>query len=141
MKNFRRSVLTSLFTTGLDLGTLALLVEVFHVDYRIAVFLGTVVGSLSNFTINRIWAFEATHGMTHWQFVRFLPVQGGSSGLQTLGVWLMVDVAHLPYFRSKLVVAVLVYLCWNYPMNRYFVFPAKKEPSRAEPAGTSTPAA
>jgi putative flippase GtrA len=131
MKSLQRSVVTSLFTTALDFGTLTALVELFHLNYVIATFLGTVVGSVSNFLINRHWAFEARAGAAHWQFARFLPVQGGSSGLQTLGVWLFTEHTRFRYFTSKLVVAVLVYVLWNYPMNRFFVFPRARKPVAA----------
>jgi putative flippase GtrA len=144
MKTLVRNTITSLFTTALDFGVLLLLVEVFHVHYVLGTFCGTVAGATSNFLINRVWSFEATnkssHGGAHWQLVRFLPVQAGSSGLQTLGVWGFTERAHLPYLGSKLVVSVLVYVAWNYPMNRWFVF-RKRGANRAARAGTSTPAA
>jgi putative flippase GtrA len=114
--------MTSLFTTGLDVGVLSGLVELAGVHYVLATWLGTVVGSLANFTINRQWAFSATHGRAHWQLARFVPVQIASSILQTLGVWTLTQYAGLQYLGSKITVAVLVYLFWNYPMNRYFVF-------------------
>jgi putative flippase GtrA len=117
-----RSATTSLATTALDLATLGALVELFGVDYRIATFVGTVVGCASNFTINRSWSFEATAGKPQHQLARFLPVQAGASALHTAGVWLLTDASHLPYLGSKVVVAVAVYLGWNYPLNRRFVF-------------------
>lgn len=145
MKSFVRNTITSIFTTALDFGVLATLVEVFHVHYVVATFFGTVVGALSNFLINRHWSFEATnpasHGGAHWQLARFLPVQAGSSALQTVGVWAFTARVHLPYMASKLVVAALVYLFWNYPMNKWFVFKKPSKPSRAGQASTSTPAA
>lgn len=148
MKSFVRNSITSIFTTALDFSVLATLVELFHVNYVLATFCGTVVGALSNFLINRTWSFEASnaasHGGAHWQLARFLPVQAGSSGLQTLGVWAFTAHAHLPYMVSKLVTSVLVYLAWNYPMNRWFVFKKPKAYPRANrvgPAGTSTPGA
>jgi len=118
-----RSAVTSLITTALDLGTLTGLVELAGVHYVVATFTGTVVGCASNFAINRAWAFAATHGQVHHQLARFLPVQAGSSALQTGGVWLLTGVGGLPYLVSKIVVAVAVYLGWNYPLNRNFVFP------------------
>jgi putative flippase GtrA len=54
-----------------------------------------------------------------------LPVQGGSTGLQTLGVWVFVRFVGLRLWVAKIVVSVLVYLCWNYPMNRFWVFRTK----------------
>lgn len=128
MKAFARNTLTSVFTTALDFGTLTGLVELFGVDYVVATFVGTVIGATSNFFINRVWSFEAAHhAPMHHQALRMLPVQVGSSALQTVGVWLFTRFAGLPYFASKLVVSVLVYLGWNYPLNRYFVFRAPRE--------------
>jgi putative flippase GtrA len=122
-----RSALTSVFTTALDFGVLVALVQLFGVNYVVATFVGTLVGFLSNFSINRYWAFEATSGKLHWQFVRVLPVQAGSTGLQTLGVWVFTDFIGLHYWVAKIVVSTLVYLGWNYPLNRFFVFGRKIE--------------
>ena len=123
MSAFARNTLTSVFTTALDFAALTGLVELAGVNYVIATFVGTVIGATSNFLINRAWSFKAAaHAPLHHQALRMLPVQVGSSGLQTLGVWLFTRFAGLPYVASKLVVAVLVYLGWNYPLNRYFVF-------------------
>jgi putative flippase GtrA len=119
---FSRSALTSLFTTALDFGTLTGLVELLGVDYVLATWIGTVVGSLSNFTINRIWAFDARDRPQAGQFARFLLVQAGASILHTLGVWGFTRFLGMPYQASKIVISVLVYLGWNYPMNRWFVF-------------------
>ena len=122
-----RSVMTSIFTTALDFGTMMGLVELFHVDYVLATFFGTIVGFLANFAINRHWAFEAHGGAIGWQFVRVLPVQAGSTGLQTVGVWIFDRFIGLRYWVAKIVVSALVYLLWNYPMNRFFVFGRKIE--------------
>jgi putative flippase GtrA len=119
---FSRSALTSLFTTALDFGTLSGLVELFGVDYVLATWIGTVVGSLSNFAINRAWAFDVRDRPRGAQFGRFLLVQAGASLLHTLGVWIFTRFAGLPYQASKVVISVLVYLGWNYPMNLWFVF-------------------
>ena len=126
MNAFTRNTVTSVFTTALDLATLAGLVELLHVNYVVATFLGTLVGCTSNFVINRHWSFEAADGRAHWQLVRFVPVQAGSSALHTVGVWLVTAIGGLPYLASKLVVSAVVYLVWNYPMNRYFVFPSSR---------------
>jgi putative flippase GtrA len=120
-----RSVMTSIFTTALDFGTMMGLVELFHVDYVLATFFGTIVGFLANFAINRYWAFEAHDGAIGWQFIRVLPVQAGSTALQTVGVWIFDRFVGLHYWVAKIVVSALVYSLWNYPMNRFFVFGRK----------------
>ena len=119
---FSRSALTSIFTTALDFGTLTALVELAGVNYVLATWIGTVVGSLSNFTINRIWAFDARDRPPSGQFLRFVLAQAAASLWHTLGVWLLTRFAGLPYLVSKTVIAALVYLGWNYPVNRWFVF-------------------
>ena len=122
MKTFTRNTLTSCFTTALDFGVMTGLVELLHVHYVIAVFCGTVAGALSNFFINRHWSFEVGHIAGHWQLARFVPVQAGSSGLHTLGVWLLTSKSGLSYYYSKAIIALIVYLLWNYPLNKFFVF-------------------
>ena len=117
-----RSIVTSLITTALDYSVLAGSVELLHVNYVLATWLGTVVGSLSNFAINRNWAFRGSPLGLRQQLLRFVLVQAGASGLQTLGVWLLTRFGGLPYLGSKTVVAAVVALGWNYPMNRKFVF-------------------
>jgi putative flippase GtrA len=134
---FSRSTLTSLFTTALDFGTLTGLVELAGVDYVLATWLGTVVGSLSNFTINRLWAFDAKDRPPAGQFLRFLVVQAVASLLHTLGVWSFTRFFELPYQVSKIVISALVYLAWNYPMNRWFVF--RRWATAAGPAPADAP--
>jgi putative flippase GtrA len=122
LATFSRSVLTSLLTTALDFGTLVGMTELAGVNYVLATWIGTIVGALANFTINKVWAFYAHDLPALPAMTRFVAVQTGASGLHTAGVWLLTRFARLPYPVSKLVVAAAVYLTWNYPMNRWFVF-------------------
>jgi putative flippase GtrA len=126
LPTFIRSNLTSLFTTVLDFGTLAGLASGLGVHYVLATWIGTVVGSLSNFLINKHWAFDSHHTPHGGQFLRFILVQAGSSGINTGGVWLLTRFGGLHYLESKLIAATLVYLCWNYPLNLLFVFRSSK---------------
>jgi putative flippase GtrA len=122
MWTFGRSLLTSLLTTALDFGTLVGLTELARVNYVLATWIGTVVGSLANFTINKAWAFSARDAPAVPALGRFVVVQAGASGLHTAGVWALTRFGRLPYPVSKAAVAAVVYLVWNYPLNRRFVF-------------------
>ena len=125
MRRFARSALTSIGTTSLDFLVLIALVELAGVGYAPATFIGSLVGSTSNFIINRAWAFEATADRAHRQAARYVLTQLGSAGLHTLGVWALTRVC-VGYAIAKVVVAVAAYLVWNYPLNRWYVFaPAK----------------
>ena len=138
MKTFTRSALTSIFTTSLDFAVLAALVELGHVGSTLATFIGTVVGSSSNFAINRAWAFR-TNGAAGPQAARYLATQLGSAALHTSGVWLLVRL-DVRYMVAKVVVSIAAYLAWNYPMNRWFVFrygQAPPEPAQVVNAATN----
>jgi putative flippase GtrA len=138
-----RSVLTSLFTTVLDFAVLTGAVELAGVNYVLATWIGTVVGSLSNFAINKYWAFKGSPNSLPSQLTRFALVQAGASGLHTLGVWLMTGYGGLPYQVSKLIIAAAVGLGWNYPMNRVLVFSTSREhlPKTAAAAAATATAA
>ena len=122
--SFRRSALTSIATTSLDFAVLAALVELAGVGEVLATFVGTVVGSTSNFLVNRQWAFRARDGHAGHQVARYLAAQVGSATFHTGGVWLLTWTGAAPYLVAKVVVATVVYLAWNYPVNRYWVFRA-----------------
>jgi putative flippase GtrA len=97
-----------------------------------------VVGSLSNFTINKHWAFKRSPNLLGPQLTRFVLVQAAASGWHTLGVWLLTRFVGTPYQVSKLIVAAAVGLGWNYPMNRSLVFstagvPEETSSSRSSP--------
>jgi putative flippase GtrA len=126
---FVRSGLTSLLTTAFDFAVLTGCVELLHVNYVLATWLGTVVGSLSNFTINKHWAFKGSTLTLPNQLGRFVLVQAAASGWHTLGVWLMTDFGGLRYQYSKLIVAVVVAVAWNYPMNHVVVFAREPAPN------------
>jgi putative flippase GtrA len=130
---FLRSNLVSLFTTTLDFATLLTLAGVLGVEYVLATWIGTVVGSTTNFLINKRWTFRAGNGAYPRQLGRFALVQAGASALHTGGVWALTGLAHLHYALSKAVVALVVYLAWNYPLNRCFVFRGPRRAS-APPA-------
>jgi putative flippase GtrA len=135
---FSRSILTSLLTTAMDFMTLTGLVELGGVNYVLATWLGTVVGSLSNFTINRSWAFDVRDRPPAGQFARFIVVQAAASVWHTGGVWLLTHFLGLQYQLSKVVISVVVYLGWNYPMNRWFVF--RRRPTAGDPPPQDAPA-
>jgi putative flippase GtrA len=121
-QTFSRSALTSLFTTALDFGVLTGLVELAHVDYVLATFIGSAIGATANFLINRAWAFAATDGHLGHQAFRHALVQAGAAGLHTTGVWAFTRGLGAPYLIAKALVAVLTYVAWNYPLNHLFVF-------------------
>ena len=104
--------------------------EFAHVYYVLATALGALCGAITNFTLNKVWAFEHRHGRLRAQGARYALVSGGSLALNTGLVFSLTEYGGLRYLVSKAIAAVLVGWCWNYPLHRYFVFPPLKEENR-----------
>lgn len=125
IKSFSRANATALAATVSDFSTLYLLVEHFHLYYVAATACGAVAGAITNFLLNRFWAFDSRHQSVHSQGVRYGIVSAGSLALNTGLVFLLTDYGGLMYLKSKVIAALAVGWLWNYPLHRYFVFPPK----------------
>jgi putative flippase GtrA len=72
--------------------------------------------------LNRHWAFDAAKVPVGHQAVKYTIVSAGSLTLNTGGVWLVTEKMHLFYMYSKIGVALVVALGFNYPLQRFFVY-------------------
>jgi putative flippase GtrA len=118
-----RSSIASVVALVVELG-LVQLADFLHIEpwisYAAVQFLGTVM----TFAGNKYWAFEASgSGRTAAEGTRAIIVFGGSflfnTGLSSVGSYVL----HLPPVLAFLGSQAVVWLCWNYPMNRWWVFP------------------
>lgn len=80
------------------------------------------LGAIVNFTINRYWSFGNTQKSIGSQLWKFIIVVVGSITLKSLGIHLLVDIWHLHFLLSKLIVEVIVSLGFNYTLQRFWVF-------------------
>lgn len=125
-KTFSRANITAFAATVVDFGVLAALVELAHVHYVPATSCGAVAGAITNFLLNKYWAFEHKHGRLYAQGARYAIVSFGSLLLNTFFVFCLTEFAGLMYLKSKTIAAIAVGWGWNYPLHRYFVFPPVK---------------
>jgi putative flippase GtrA len=98
---------------------------------------GAASGALTNFIIGRQWTFQASHRSAAGQAFRYAMVSAGSLGLNSLGQYLALRVSALPYVLCRVMVAFLVGVCWNFPLQRLFVFPGGLRDSRSGQRATS----
>lgn len=120
---FTRSTIVSLIATGAEYVVLELLVRVLHVGTWWSFALIQLVGQTITFTLNKYWAFEARRvGTLHGQGLRSMLVFGGSFALNWWLPWLATEKLHVVAELSFTISQVVVYLAWNYPMNRWWVF-------------------
>lgn len=119
-RSFLRSALTSSIATASDFVAASLLHRLSAPPYA-ATILGCMVGGAVAFSLNRTWAFHARDERKRTQLVRFLFVWATSALLNAAGVTLLL----LPggqFTYAWLATRGLVYLAWNYPLLRWYVF-------------------
>ena len=126
-KTFGRSQVTALLATAVDFGLLLILVEIVGLYYVGAVALAAAAGAVANYVANRMWAFESI-GAVPAEVGRYVAVSTASLGWNVLLVWAITEQLGIVYLYSKVIVAILVGVLWNYPMHKYWVFLANKEP-------------
>lgn len=92
------------------------------VIYSAATALGAISGGLCNFAINRNWVFRQKDERAHKQLLRYATTWVISFFLNVGGTILCTECLGWHYLLSKLSVAVLVGVGFNYFMQKYFVF-------------------
>jgi putative flippase GtrA len=128
-RTLTRSTLVSIAATASEFVLLPVLVNLLHVSEAICYAAVQFVAQAITFTCNKYWAFDAAQvGSLHGQGVKSLLVFGGSLALNTALPSFGSYVLHLPPVGAFAISQVVVYLSWNYPMNRYWVFRRPREP-------------
>jgi putative flippase GtrA len=118
-----RTTIASIIATAVEFALLPLLVHVLHVRAYVAYAAVQFVANAISFTLYKYWAFEAGQlGSMRRQYVKQLVIFAGSLVLNTAIPSLLSYRAHLEPVLAFAISQVVVYLGWNYPGNRYWVF-------------------
>jgi putative flippase GtrA len=125
---FLRHQLGAIATTAVDFGTMIAWVELVHGSPVTGTALGAAAGALTNFTLGRNWIFAAHGGNVSGQVLRYALVSATSLGWNTLGQDLLIKATGLPYPLTRTMIAIAVGVCWNYPLQRWFVFHKRHAP-------------
>lgn len=125
--SFVRSQIVSVIATACDFGVMIFFTEVVQLWYLVSVFLGTFIGGLVGFIMGRRWAFTSRDGHLGHQAFRYMIMWVTNIILNVAGVYCIVDFLHIKYIFAKAIVAVILSIALNYPMQRYFVFAVKKD--------------
>jgi putative flippase GtrA len=127
-----RSSIASLLATGVEFLLVPLFVHVLHLP-KWVVFAGVqFIANAISFTLYKYWAFEAAgYGSLGGQYARQAVIFAGSLCLNTLLPSLLSYRVGLEATLAFALSNVVVYLCWNYPGNRYWVFRRPANPSRS----------
>lgn len=123
---FLRSAVVSALATASDF-VVALLLARASVPASVATFVGCAVGGAVAFLVNRGWAFRS-QGRRGVELMRFLGVWATSALLNSGGVGLLTRLG-ASFAYAWPIVRGVVYLGWNYPLLRWFVF-QRRAPSK-----------
>jgi putative flippase GtrA len=121
-KSFYRSQFASIVATAADFIITIFLTQVCGVWYVLSNYCGALTGAIISFLLGRNWAFNRTGKKWEWQAIRYGITSFLSININTYGVWLLTENLDIHYTISKTIVAILVGICFNFPMFRYFVF-------------------
>lgn len=119
---FLKSQISASIATAIDFFMLFILVELFSVWYVLAAAIAAACGAVTNFLLGRHWTFLSKDDKWHHQAQRYTMVATGSMGLNTLGIYLFTDGFGMHYMLSKTIVALIVAVAFNYPLQHNYVF-------------------
>ncbi|MGN0309270.1 MAG: GtrA family protein [Bacteroides sp.] len=133
---FLKAQLSAQLASLVDFVVTVLLVKCFALFYLYATLIGSVVGGMVNCVINYRWVFADSHCKSHFIVMKYSFVWIVSIALNTWGTYFLTEwLSRMPWLNrllssyiddlfifSKIVVAVLVALLWNYQMQRLFVY-------------------
>lgn len=133
-----RSLVSSVLATGADFALVTALVSTLGYGPATATAIGCVLGAVVNFAINRFWAFDGALAAPAPQAARYTLVSLTSALLNAGGVAIILLLPDVEYTLAWLLARVTVFLMWNYPLHRDYVFSADQRSAPAE--STAAPA-
>jgi len=120
--SFLRYNVVAVFATFVDFLVFVFLIEVINVWYIGATIIAAISGGIVAYFLNQNWVFMSKEGRLSKQAIKFFIVWGSSILLNTTGLYLIVENTQINEIISKIIVAVVVGLGFNFLMNKFYVF-------------------
>ena len=123
VRTLSRATIASGVATITEIGLLWLLVHPLHVPRWVAFWAVQFYCNALTFLLYKYWAFDAAEvGRMRTQYAKQLVIFGGSLALNTAIPSLLSYRLHIEAVTAFIASQIFVYLAWNYPGNRYWVF-------------------
>lgn len=120
-KTFFLYVLFAGTATLFDWGSFYLFVYFLSYHYLVGTFLGFLIGSVVNFSLNKYFNFKNKYRIVGNQFSLFLVVAGLGLAISLLIMWFFVDFVHLNKMLARVVTTGLV-LIYSFLGHKYLTF-------------------
>lgn len=125
-KRLGPATVSAFVATAADFTLVTLLVSKAGMSAALATAVGCLLGGVINFSMNRWWTFGST-ARPSLQVARYTIVSVSSALLNSGGVALAMMLALPDYRIGWVIVRGLVFLCWNFPLQRDYVYGPKHE--------------
>lgn len=119
---FGKAQCSAWVASAVDFGMTILLGKIIGIWYVSATFLGALSGGVTNCAINYKWVFHAIGQKKKYVAIKYFLVWSVSIALNTYGTYLLTRLSGIDFIISKVIIAVIVAVLWNYQMQRLFVF-------------------
>jgi putative flippase GtrA len=139
LATFGRHQAGSIIATCIDFGTMSLLVSGLGMSAALATAIGAFLGGVSNFLLGRHWIFSAKHEHVGGQAGRYAFVSGASLGFNAGGEYVLHDLLGIQYLLARVIIATVVSVFWNFPVQRAFVYRQVGAHGHGSPSPGSTP--
>jgi putative flippase GtrA len=107
--------------TVVDWSTYYLFLVSFNLHYSISVTFAFILGSITNFSLNKRFNFNNKYKKVHNQFLLYLLIAFGGLILTITLMWLLIDVCIIDPFLSR-VIATAITLIYNFLGHKYVTF-------------------
>lgn len=122
MLTFFKANVSSSIASFVDYFITIFLVSMFRMDAIKASVCGTVTGGVVNFFVGRNWVFDSKNKRVHQQASRYAIVWVGNLFLNTGGMYIVNKILGVHYVLAKLFVSLTVGFCYNYTLQKRYVF-------------------
>ncbi len=124
---FTKAQTSAIFATVCDYAMRLLIDKGLGCNYLLATALGGVTGAIVNCIVNYNFAFRGNKARKRDVAMRYFLMWVGSIALNTLGTGFFKEIVGLKAYFAMLLTSFLVAICWNYGLQRSFVFRAFKK--------------
>jgi len=114
---------SGMVATGIDVAALIALVEVFRSHVTVAAFIAAALGGVTNFLINKYWAFDDESPLEIRQVAIYALVSLVTAAFTAAAIHILAVLIGIPYLIAKAIAAALVFILWTYPAQARLVFP------------------
>jgi len=121
-ESFAKSQFSSIVATSVDFMVFLILKDLVGIYYVTASGISACFGAVVSFVLGRNWAFRRKDGKVTHQAIKYAITSGTSIVLNTAGIYFLTETLGTTPLVSKIIIAVLVGVFFNFLMYRYFVY-------------------